>query len=228
MAKVESLITQRARRPGKRYPQFAAVEIEQVLERIETMPITKEPNQRLRDLRDRALILTLADTGLRIHEACNLTRGDVDMNEGQALIVGKGNKQAMIRFSSRSLKAIKAYFRERATLDGGTGKPLSVLPIFARHDAGAGRKVKPITTETGRAIVKERVKQLLSGEEMKRITPHSFRHYFVTAILKSSGNLKLAQELARHSSIEMTQRYAHLSNEELDRGYYDVFEKERS
>jgi site-specific recombinase XerC len=58
-----------------------------------------------------------------------------------------------------------------------------------------------------------------------RITPHSFRHYFVTSVLQGSGNLKIAQELARHKNIQVTQRYAHLSNDELDKAYYEVFEK---
>ena len=45
-------------------------------------------------------MLTLADTGLRVHEACKLQRGQVDWNEGRAVIVGKGNKQAVVRFST--------------------------------------------------------------------------------------------------------------------------------
>ena len=56
------------------------------------------------------------------------------------------------------------------------------------------------------------------------ITPHSFRHYFVTVVLRASGgNLRLAQELARHKNISITQRYAHLSDDDLDRGYHDIF-----
>jgi site-specific recombinase XerD len=58
-----------------------------------------------------------------------------------------------------------------------------------------------------------------------RITPHSFRHYFVTSVLRGTGNLRYAQELARHKNIEVTQRYTHLTNDELDKAYYDVFEK---
>jgi integrase/recombinase XerC len=57
-----------------------------------------------------------------------------------------------------------------------------------------------------------------------KITPHSFRHCFVTTVLRASGNLKLAQELARHSNISVTQRYAQLSNDELDKGCYEIFE----
>jgi len=92
--------------------------------------------------------------------------------------------------------------------------------------AEASRKMAvPKSTTTGRNIVTDRVREILGEESVGKITPHSFRHYFVTTILRGSGNLKLAQELARHSNIQVTQRYAHLSDDELDKGYYDIFEK---
>jgi site-specific recombinase XerD len=59
-----------------------------------------------------------------------------------------------------------------------------------------------------------------------RMPPHSFRHYFVTTVLRGTGNLKIAQELARHKNIQVTQRYTHLSDDELDKAYYDVFERQ--
>ncbi len=154
-----------------------------------------------------------------------MRRGDIDWNEGRAIIIGKGNRQAVVRFSTRSMDALKLYLARRAELDGASGRPLHALPLFARHDKGAGRKIKPITTTTGRNIVAERVSEALGPEAVGTITPHSFRHYFVTVVLRASGNLKLAQELARHKNIAVTQRYAHLSDDELDRGYYDIFEK---
>jgi len=102
---------------------------------------------------------------------------------------------------------------------------LTSLPLFARHDRGAGKKVKPITPTTGRNIVSQRVQEALGDSEPGAITPHSFRHFFVTTVLRASGgNLKLAQELARHKSIAVTQRYAHLSDDELDQGYWEIFD----
>jgi len=140
------------------------------------------------------------------------------------VIIGKGDKQAVVRFSSRSMHALRDYLSARSHLDGASNRPLTALPLFARHDKGAGKKVKPISTATGRNIVSERVRQALGDEAVGTITPHSFRHYFVTTVLRASGNLKLAQELARHSNIQVTQRYAHLSDDELDKGYYEIFE----
>jgi len=228
LARIRLLIRQRARRPGQRLPQFPNAAIEAILEQIDSL--RNEPaddkNERLRNLRDRAFLITLAETGLRVHEACALRRGDIDWNEGQAVIIGKGNKQAVIRFSTRAMNALNDYLTARSKLDGGSGKPLRSLPLFARHDKGAGKKIKPVTTATGRHIVHVNVQKYLGDEAVGTITPHSFRHYFVTKVLRASGNLKLAQELARHQNIAVTTRYAHLSDDELDKGYYNVFEKQ--
>jgi integrase/recombinase XerC len=229
LPRMDMLIEQRTRRPGIRLPQFPTNDIERVLDFVSNAASLSAESEveRLRAMRDRALLLTLADTGLRIHEACNLRRGDLDWNEGRAIIIGKGDKQAVVRFTTRAMRAVKDYLSLRAELDGGSGKQLTALPLFARHDKGTGKKIKPITPTTGRNIVAERVKQALGNEAEGRITPHSFRHYFVSTILRASGNLKLAQALARHENIQITQRYAHIDDDELDKGYYEIFEKKR-
>ncbi len=228
LPRVRLLIQQRARKPGQRLPQFPASQIDLILEKADELQTKsyENPAEFLVNLRDRAFLYTLADTGLRVHEACNLRRGDVDWNEGKAMIIGKGNRQDIIRFSTRSTAAVIDYLKERAKMDGNSGKPLAALPLFARHDRGTGSKTKPITTTTGRNIVTARVLEFLGPEAVGTITPHSFRHYFVTRILRSSGNLKLAQELARHRNIAVTQRYAHLSDDELDKGYWTAIEEE--
>jgi integrase/recombinase XerC len=227
LPRLRLLIRQRARRPGQRLPQFPRDYIEILINHAINLAHnpSDDINDSLRNLRDRAFILTLVDTGLRVHEVCALRRGDIDWNEGKAVIIGKGDRQAVVRFSRRSLNAQREYLAARAKLDGASGRPLPSLPLFARHDKGAGKKVKPITTATGRNIVSHRVAECLGKEAVGSITPHSLRHYFVTAVLQGSGNLKLAQELARHRNIAVTQRYAHLSDDELDKGYFEIFDK---
>ena len=220
------LIKNRTRKPGIRLPQFPEHDIDKVLDyalnQIPLLPCETK-NDQLINLRDSAFLVTLADTGLRIHEACNLRRGGIDWFSGKAVIIGKGNKEAVIRFSDRSIALLKKYINERSVLDGSTGMMLAALPVFARHDKGAGTKVLPITTKTGRLIVSERVEECLGKDAVGTITPHSFRHYFVTNVLKKSGNMKVAQEFARHSSITVTQRYTHLSDEDLDKKYDKIF-----
>jgi len=229
LQRINLLRQTRARKPGVRLPQFPKEDLEKVIQYAASLHTIAGENlsDRLRNYRDRAFILTLADTGMRVHEACNLRRGDLDWMEHKALIIGKGNQQAVIRFSKRSIQGLKDYLAARAELDGMSGRPLTSLPLFARHDKGAGSKIKPIATGTGRNIVNYRVAQTLGANAVGTITPHSFRHYFVTnALVGSGGNLKLAQELARHKNIQVTQRYAHLSNDELDRSYAEIFDQD--
>jgi len=228
LPRLRMLIKRRSRRPGQRLPQFPKGDIEEVIDYAKNMHKfpTDGERKRLQNLRDRAFILTLADTGLRVHEACNLRRGDIDWHEAKAVIVGKGNRQAVVRFSGRALNALRDYLNARAELDGAFGRSLTSLPLFARHDRGAGDRVEPISTTTGRNIVRDRVRESLGESAEGTITPHSFRHYFVTEVLQGSGgNIKLAQKLARHKNIQVTQRYAHLSDDELDRGYWEIFEE---
>jgi len=230
LPRLRQLLKRRVRRPGQRLPQFLREVIEKVLdyaERLVSKPVENDV-ERLRNLRDRAFLLTLADTGLRVHEACKMRSGDPDWNEGKAILIGKGNKQAVIRFSTRSLGALRDYLEARSILDSNARKPLGSLPLFLRHDPGAktaASQFRPVSTETGRDIVEKRVKEVLGASAAGIITPHSFRHYFVTIVPRSSGNLKVAQALARHSNISTTSLYAHLADDELDKAYWETFEK---
>ena len=94
LPRLRLLIRQRARRPGQRLPQFPRDSIEQVLKYLEDLRLKPVSNdsERLRHLRDRAFLFALADTGLRVNEACGLRRGDLDWNEGKAIIIGKGDR----------------------------------------------------------------------------------------------------------------------------------------
>lgn len=221
--KINLLVSQRARRPGTRLPEFPEDDIRRMLEWVEKkMPIASEGRERLRDLRDRALILLLADTGLRIHEACNLKRGHINWSEKMADVIGKRNKGAVVRFSKRSGYALKKYLDERAKLDGATGREFVLMPVFARHDLAAGRRIEKMTTVTGRNIVARMVAAAL-GEIKTTITPHKFRHYFVTMIV-NANDLRTAQELARHTNIATTAGYAHKSTDAIRSGYNKAIE----
>jgi site-specific recombinase XerD len=172
------------------------------------------------DLRDRAFVLTLADTGFRIFELCGLTRGEIDWQKERVLITGKGDKTAVVRLSHRSVAALRDYLAARSKLDGESGKPLGSLPLFAQH--GKAKKIKPMTIDGMRKAIKQRMKQ--AGA---RVRIHDFRHYFVTmVVVATKGNLKKAQEFARHESTQTTQRYAHFAESELDATYDQIFNQE--
>src|SRR4030067_688194 len=131
LPRLRMLIRQRARRIGQRLPQFPRKNIDIIIEYASNLALLKSDGEasKLRNLRDRAFLITLADTGLRVHEACSLRRGDLDWNEARAVIIGKGDKQAVVRFSRRAMHALRDYLTARATLDGASNNPLGTRPL---------------------------------------------------------------------------------------------------
>lgn len=172
------------------------------------------PFRHLRNLRDKAFALTLAESGLRVHEACKIRIKDIDFNNASGIITGKGKKQARFKIGDAALDAIRAYLDNRETFV--TLAPDQ--PVFSRHDRRGGTKrVTHMTPQTGEAII-HGLEFMATGE--KTITCHTLRHRFVTRVLEMTNNLKSAQVLARHTNINVTERYAHLVDSELD-GQFD-------
>lgn len=181
--------------------------------------------KKLIDKRDAFMILTLSSTGARVgKEACALKRGQVDWENGSAMVIGKGRKLGELLFSDLALAAGKSYLQARAEMDGKTGLPLASLPLFARH---VGKSTKPLGYTGAYKALRRRALALFDPEKVKDFHPHLFRHDFVTRILEDSGNLKLAQELARHSNILITQRYAHPTDEDRRRTHQEIFNRTR-
>ncbi len=205
------------RKQGKRIVNFNREAVEKVIAYCSAL------NGSLEALRDHAFVLTLVDTGLRISEACSLKRSDIDWLEARAIIIGKGDKQAVIRFSNRSVEALKAYLHARSVVDPNSRTPLGSQPVFARHDIRASKKIRPITAGGMWKAIKIRIVE--SGVERSAVRIHDFRHYFVTLTYLAKHDLKLSQVLARHESISTTNRYAHFGSE-ADAAYDEIFNKD--
>lgn len=212
------------RKQGKRIVNFNREAVEKVITYCQSLD-SNITNSRvsLEALRDKAFVLTLVDTGLRISEACALKRSEIDWLEARAAIIGKGDKQAIIRFSKRSIIALKAYLHARSSVEPNSRTPLGSQPVFARHDIRASKKVRPITSGGMWKAIKSRMEE--AGVERSAVRIHDFRHYFVTMTYLAKGDLKLSQELARHESIATTNRYAHFGSE-TDKAYDEIFNQE--
>lgn len=214
------------RRQGRRIVNFNREAVEQIIAYCAALTgeTSGSPGARLEALRDRAFVLTLVDTGLRISEACALKRSDIDWLEGRAIIIGKGDKQAVVRFSNRSLDALKVYLHARSSVEPNSRTPLGSQPLFARHDIRASKKIRPITAGGMWKAIKERMEE--AGLERNAVRLHDFRHYFVTMTYLARRDLKLSQILARHESISTTNRYAHFGSE-ADQAYDEIFNNKR-
>jgi site-specific recombinase XerD len=220
------------RTPGRRIVNFNREAVETVIAYCESLRAdpAASPRENLEALRDRAFVLTLADTGLRISEACSLKRGDVDWLEQRSIIIGKGDKQAVVYYSNRCIGALKAYLHARAIVEPNSRTPLGSQPLFARHDIRASKKIRPISAGGMWKAIKGDPNRGMRGRideagvDRSLVRIHDFRHYFVTMTYLAKGDLKMSQVLARHESIATTNRYAHF-NTEAAKAYDEIFNK---
>lgn len=201
----------------KKHINFDKVKVRAFLQWVKDWePNGSTPIRHLRNMRDRAFILTLAQSGLRVHEACKIRIKDIDFDNASGVVVGKGRKQARFKIGNEAIQAVQAYLAERETFV----RVDPDQPVFSRHDRRLGiQRIAHMEPQTGQHII-HGLEQQSSGEVT--MTCHTLRHYFVTRVLERTHNLKLAQELARHTGINVTERYAHLIDDEIDDGFNEA------
>ncbi len=210
---------------------YAAEEVEMVIATAAARaagPWEEGPDgerRRLAALRDYALVVTLADTGMRESEAVGLRRGDVQWSARptvRAKVTGKGRKDRWVFFSARAVAALRAYLAARQPQDAARGRPLHTMPLFTGH----ARKSKgtPLDTRAVRRVVGNLARAALPAERAGAVHPHTFRHHFLTMMWKATGDLKLAQVMAGHASVGTTTRYTHADVEGMAEAYARVFD----
>lgn len=212
--------------------EFPAEKLERTLNHVKSVQAKKRPNE-IETLRNQAFIFVLAETGLRVSEACSLTLNNMDPHKRSAIVIGKGDKQAPIYFGSVSWKYLNSYLNMRSQLIGISNwrdlitskKVLGTWPIFTRHDKNASKVQKSITAATGETIIHNWALEALGDQYDQSITCHSFRHFYVTKILDETGDLKTAQDLARHSNINTTANYAHRTSKRNQNVHENIFGK---
>ncbi|TCV92852.1 tyrosine recombinase XerC subunit [Luteibacter rhizovicinus] len=152
--------------------------------------------------RDRAMLELFYSSGLRLSELIGLRWGDLDLDDGQVRVLGKGNKARILpvgRFAIAALRGLAAL--------GGIAPE---APVFK------GRGGAHISARA----VQLRMKHLALAQGLaKRIHPHLLRHTFASHMLESSGDLRAVQELLGHADIATTQIYTHLDFQHLARVY---------
>lgn len=131
--------------PVNRHIEYDKAKVAAFLKWVyEWVPNGNTPTRHLRNMRDQAFAITLAESGLRVHEACKLKIKDIDFEKEAGVIVGKGNKQARFKIGSKALALIQAYLNARAKIV----PLLPDQPVFARHDRRAGHlRIVPIVVD---------------------------------------------------------------------------------
>lgn len=158
------------------------------------------------NLRDRAIILFLADTGCRLGGLCGLNLGDVDLEARRATVTEKGEKSRAVYFLEMTAAALGAWLGARPVVDTGA--------LFLSMDRW-GNPQGPITGVTVARMLTRRAERL--GIEGK-VNPHSFRHAFARDFLMSGGDLGALSDLLGHADVLVTKEfYGVLTGEDLRR-----------
>lgn len=148
-------------------------------------------NRRLSLLRNRALVTVLYSTAVRVSEAVALDRKHVAGGQAEdALITGKGGHTRTIHFLDYARIAIRAYLAERNDMNPA---------LFVAHSRRADNK--RLTTRSVQRIVATAVDNLNLDATL---TPHDFRHYRATELLREGVPVEVVQEYLGHADISTT------------------------
>lgn len=160
------------------------------------------------DVRDRIIIMTFYETGIRLAELMNLCDGDVDFMSGQLKVTGKRNKQRLIPFGAELSQALQHYMGVR---DAQVVRHSAAL--FLANDG------QQMTADAIRYRVK---KHLSLVSTLKKRTPHVLRHTFATAMLNHKAGIESVKKLLGHESLSTTEIYTHTTFEQLKREYLNA------
>ncbi len=156
------------------------------------------------EIRDRCIFEIMYVSGLRISEVCNLKLNDIDFNELEIIVTGKGNKQRIVPFGEKTLEILKQYLKQSRPYISKNRRNLEFL-FISKKGSKLDRK----------SVWKLLQKYAKRAEIIKPISPHTFRHSFATHMIQNHADLRLVQELLGHMDISTTQIYTHVDKKHL-------------
>ena len=154
-------------------------------------------------IRDKTMLEIMYATGVRCSELTNIKLNDIDSVNKTIRIIGKGNRERIVLFGDKAYKRLQEYLvKERNTIDANAEY------LFLNHN---GQQI------TNRSVQKifETFRKFLKIE--RKITPHKIRHSFATHMLNQGVGLRVVQELLGHKTISSTEKYTHVSLEDLSK-----------
>lgn len=163
--------------------------------------------------RDQAILYLLYYSGVRAAELVGLDVQSISLKERVVRVLGKGNKERIIPFTTECQKVVKAYIdHERKDL---LKKSKDLTPALFLNAKG-----KRLTTR-GLEYILDSIEEktgLFVG-----LHPHILRHSFATHLLENGADLRVIQELLGHESINATQVYTHVTEEAMKETYQNLF-----
>ena len=162
-------------------------------------------------LRDRAMLELLFSSGLLV----NLDRDHINLERGEFMVRGKGQKDRPVFISPEAAESIDAYLKSRNDND---------QPLFIHY---AGSKEEGYTRLTARSV--QRMVKRYAGLAgiTKVVTPHTLRHSFATDLLINGADVRSVQGLLGHSNISTTQIYTHITDPQLRKVHEQFHNKKK-
>lgn len=152
--------------------------------------------------RDLAIVDLLSSTGIRVGELVKLNRTDIDFNERQCVVFGKGNKERTVYFNARTKLHLMQYLEERT--DSETALFVSLAAPHNRLTIGG---------------VESRIKLLGKQIGIDKVHPHKFRRTLATMAIDKGMPIEQVQRLLGHVRIDTTLRYAIVNQNNVKMAY---------
>jgi len=143
------------------------------------------------ELRDLAMIDILASTGMRVGEMVLLNRSDIDFNERECIVFGKGSKERVVYFDARTKIHLKNYLESR--VDDNPALFVSLKVPYERLKIGG---------------VEVRLREFGKKLGLQKVHPHKFRRTLATMAIDKGMPIEQLQQLLGHSKIDTTLQYA--------------------
>jgi len=159
--------------------------------------------------RNVALFATLFLAGLRESEVCQLTVKDVDL-EGRSLYIrhGKGAKDRRVPITPTLVRVLRGWIETTRPQCVEADGPWLFVRVRRRRPKSYGRHHgQPLNPKAIWHLVRTTIIPILG----RKVSPHTFRHSYITHIYEESGDLRLAQHLAGHENMKTTAIYAHVT-----------------
>jgi integrase len=188
------------------------------------IPGRKMVTPSFKDLRDRALLMTMAQTGLRAKEIKRLRRGSVSGEPPVMTIIGKRGKKRVIMVPPPALMALRDLSAKLRAMEGQqaryskTGRAARLLdpeaplfPAVAYWGANSGQSEAGLTRPGIALLLNRRAKDAgidPGSPEFRKAHPHGMRSFFITYALDTGTPIHRVQAIAGHASIATTGRYA--------------------
>jgi integrase/recombinase XerD len=165
--------------------------------------------------RDRAMVELLYSSGLRIHELLTLKIPDVNLENGTAIVTGKGNKQRVVPIGRTALRHLQTCL-------------VAVRPYVSQDRANValflGRDGKRVHYQTFLRAIHAYAKA--AGLEVN-VTPHTFRRSCTTELIRGGANMYHVKELLGHENLNTLRHYVKLTIHDLKKTHRKCHPRER-